>query len=1667
MRNFHTQQKSTHISMRILSLLLAVLMLLGAVSVTVFSLDNDTADNNYDTESPEGDSVSGQVLPCDYDTLIITRGGTETYSLELLPYEKIEIKAEGVEGNAEYQWQIYHSEADTWVNIYGATTDSVSITLALVENMLASDGTAQLRCRSYTETYAYLTTPITVTLVEEEAPAISGLSIQQYTTPTVYADEDTSSEFANVTIEYIRYDFQRDENGKLVLDTNGDPILDSDGTQAFRSYVATLHKGGQLHTTVANPTLVGYDAFFETDGKEEKCTNVTINLDNIQSDVTYRVKYKPADVNYVVRYYFQNIYDDLYVEDTSMKIEATGATGSTPKDDILKKDVPGFTSLYYQPDSIAADGSTVFKVYYERNYYLMEFDCNEGYGTDTVYVRYESYISVPNPIRHGWYFDGWDLVSIESNNIHEDKTVDSLPATMPAHNSGYKAIWSTTDTTYTVVYWLDTGNSKYSYIGSKEILAKSNDKVAGDNDLTSDTYICGVPEHSHDGTDCSLVLTCELKEHTHTDACYECELDEHTHSNECTFDTTYLEFVTADGYGDKEDIIIEGDGSTVVNVYYTYKSYTLRYYYAKKDSSNNYYIVGGSTYGFGALHSNTTENTSIQTLLENVTAWGKVKNIPTVNKEYKDRYKYDTVTYGNYTYYYLEFTATYSSDLTDLWPIGIFDPVEINETHTQCDNEHASFSAWNGEFRVKYTQDHKSLYNGNETIKGCYTQLDKNVIFSSNFKDVSYEYETGKSSSLVSFLGFWENGANINWSIPELYRYRIWVPVLETEKGSIVWFDSENGELLVPNDDPLPIKIQDSVTYKLIRVFDTCDDSDVNNQTPPAMVGYDYIKMTSSLITDYDTDVYDEAYNVDFYYSRQENRLRYYNYTDFVDINKETDGVEESVPFGTDLTSYMEKATELLEYPDKLEPGAYEFAGWYTTAGCYENSEFGTFIYDEGRYIGSTYENVSMPAYDLTLYAKWTPVIRKVTFYSAYSDIQKDKDDIISDKIYYFMYADDVPHGTTLGNAYSHTPEFPTDLDININGGELAKIYIFVGWFYMDENGKKRFAPDSMEITRDLVLFAEWQTSLDTTYEIQYVLAENVNANTANTSQDYSKGDTVADRLYAHSSVGKTKTFNAKGTADLYTDFKTGFFPIISSHSILMDTNGELNTFTFEYVYDPIVYYKVRYVDYVTRTELEPSVVKKTEKAIVTEKFLPIEGYIPQNFYITKSLASDGENSETDEVIEENIITFYYTQDKLHGLFSIEYYLEYENSPDSTKAENYYLYESTVGSADINNIIYGTEDLTNDKSKIRQYDGYTFKPALNTVIIYNEDGTEIKPYRTGEDAGNPPYGTVDYTGLTIRLYYARNQYPYIIEYREYGAAATASALKTKADGSSSYMAKFDSKVSHTAEESFTIGDITYEYYIADPTVEDLTKSMTIREVEEGKENPNKLVFYYTQKQYPVEYHVVCTVEDLDHLNALSLYYETAPTAPTLAGSTAMAGKGFQFIGWYSDAACTTKVSESWVTKTADGYKLQPGAFKANPIDPNGTNHYYAKFEPIYSRMTISKTVKDGETQIDPNRKFLFHIKGQDTNNVHVDLIVTIEGTGSVDINNVPIGNYTVTELTDWSWDYPIAETDSAKTITVEENKIAKVEFVNAETNANWLSGETSKDNLFNPDENSN
>ena len=144
---------------RVLPFFLAVLMLASTLPLNVLSIGAGAATEGTANGTPSPD---GYIY--DYDTLKITKDGKETYAMDLLSYEKITISADGVEEKATYQWQILHNEKENvWIDIYDATEKDLPVTLALLGNLLRDDNTAKLRCRAYTEDYAYLTSPITVT----------------------------------------------------------------------------------------------------------------------------------------------------------------------------------------------------------------------------------------------------------------------------------------------------------------------------------------------------------------------------------------------------------------------------------------------------------------------------------------------------------------------------------------------------------------------------------------------------------------------------------------------------------------------------------------------------------------------------------------------------------------------------------------------------------------------------------------------------------------------------------------------------------------------------------------------------------------------------------------------------------------------------------------------------------------------------------------------------------------------------------------------------------------------------------------------------------------------------------------------------------------------------------------------------------------------------------------------------------------------------------------------------------------------------------------------------------------------------------------------------------------------------------------------------------------
>lgn len=215
-----------------------------------------------------------------------------------------------------------------------------------------------------------------------------------------------------------------------------------DNSKAAPEWVGTIYKGSQLKKDVKSPEVVGYTP---------NRSVVSFDIAAADRNVTETVTYSPAVVNYTVKHYQQNVDNDNYVlVENETK---TGLTNSQISAN-LKKKYDGFTALNYNTDvKIAADGSTIVEIKYDRNYYMLSLNLDGGYGVEPIYARYGAAITLGEPTKAGYTFTGWDK---------------SVPTTMPANDVTLTAQWKVDDRAdYLVQYWLENANDNdYSYDSS-------------------------------------------------------------------------------------------------------------------------------------------------------------------------------------------------------------------------------------------------------------------------------------------------------------------------------------------------------------------------------------------------------------------------------------------------------------------------------------------------------------------------------------------------------------------------------------------------------------------------------------------------------------------------------------------------------------------------------------------------------------------------------------------------------------------------------------------------------------------------------------------------------------------------------------------------------------------------------------------------------------------------------------------------------------------------------------------------------------------------------------------------------------------------------------------------------------------------------------------------
>ena len=1507
----------------------------------------------------------------------VTHKGSAVDSLSLPQDERTTLTAVCASGvtDASYQWQILADVAsELWVNIYDATEQSLALSCALLNSLADDTGSAYVRCRVTASGQTIDSNVVCVTAArtipvetgaEDEADANAAPTGRAPALRApARAPAATSEEYVEITINYL------------------DAVTKK---SIYKSYQAQIKKGTGYTANVISPAYLGYAPFYNTAkpsdtntlAANDDATTIHLNILDSYSAPTYvvNVYYKAIDVPYAVRYYFQNIHDDTYSENVGLYSVSAAKTGTIISDELLKLPegkAEGFTKLYHYPEAVAADGSTVFQCYYDRNYYMLKFDMDGGYGTEPVYARYGTAFIVTAPTRHGYEFVGWDDVTDGTGDGHPD----TLPTTIPTKNRTYKALWRTVDTTYTTVYWLQNADDdKYSFIGSVKGNAQSGTPVSGGDTLTAKTPLCGNTEHTHNPSDC--------------------------------YPQNFNQLVYNDAKTQK-NVTINGDGSTTVNVYYDRKAYTLRFFYARENkNTHQFQLVGGTTYPFGNTSFPRPTSYNVENLLDQVDDWGNIKNEPQLKDEYRNTYIKRTLDSNGYTYYYLELKARFDADLSTLWPGDCFERVRVQGTHhandayLYMDNDqwgnYAYQAGWNGEFKVKYTLD-----NPNSTIKGMFQRLDENLLYGPD--EVSED-----SSDVINFLGYFCNGADVDWSQPWQWLYELYVPVLDGEES----------------DHTYNYK---GTNYKLIKTIDTADNNeDISDQTQPTLHGF----TTGGKQWEKNDDKSDgrKSFTARFFYERESYTLTLHNYNEAVST------VE--LPYQTPLDNYVSgKPT----YPSTLEADAYTFGGWYYSSGCYDGTEY--------------HSGDAMPAGDITLYAKWTPVERTVRFFQTYDDmLAYEKTGSEAGPIHTYKVA----HGTRVGSV-----DDPKD--------KSEHNYEFSGWFYMLAGKKTAYAPQDIPVTRDLNVFADWGSHTAQPYLVHYALhtgekdtkwtdaLDTASGGTApgnNQTFTVSVGSETRTYVYLTSDhrfhrqiaadstgyayQGNTRTFYPKvgdPLNELYAGFNTGCYPTLASHSITVESESDKtapkkNVFTFTYARAERIFYTVeyRYADNNELISLAPdngSVKKSSDKAVVTERFAVIQDYIPDAFYKRLILAvkvdADGKVTSQD-----NVVVFYYTKNNTHAPYAVHHMLQtldaalHNQSGLETDANGNYKYYAEDEAR-----IQGIGETGRTLSVTPQtFSGFTVGNTGIQITTAGTTTTERKITRSGTDFAI----TIDQNGTDLYVFYTRNQQEYSVYYLKYGTPTTdLNNLVYNGDpahengvlaGVKTDVGKFGQTVTENAKD------------IAGwSCVSDKQQTLLLR----SDQKQNNIFFFYQPVQYNVDYQVWPQGG-----GTVSPSKEVVEGDTSFKGSTPTEKTGYRFERWYLDENCTTPVTDQG---TVVSTTLVPNKSELEAMPK--VNTFYAKFLPVLGDLTITRSHASNEGKGD--RVFVYRIKAAE--DPSFELFVSIKGNGSVTIKDLFCFTYTIEQQNRWSWRYA----DTSQTVKVTKDGNAEVTFAGAPARNKWLNG---------------
>lgn len=721
-------------------------------------------------------------------------------------------------------------------------------------------------------------------------------------------------------------------------------VYESNHAMVAQPYTAQISKGAAFQKKLEIPKLFNYsipadkaqglgEGIILSRDETTKEYTLTFDLASVDNDVTVTLFYKAGTAKYTVYHYYQNLGDDKYNDAQPKVFELEGDIDAYTQ--AVAENTPGYHCKGVPQTTIAADGTTVVEIYYDRDYYTVTFDVNGGVnGPEPIYAKYGTTFeakTIQEPSRKGYTFLGWQPILADTVTIEGNAT--------------YVAQWQPEkgQADYTIVLWGQNANDdEYSYLRSHDAWGNVGSQVT----WNEGTLI------SHVHTDECWMLTCGQMGHTHTAECYGCgHAPGHTLRPDCFGLSTNAQAVDPNnGYGDNDARTHFEDNCDNTNFWGTYICKGLKQYLKNgsvcqyKDGTRESFIsVSYKYYYFLYLNDQYFEITEAQynSLKSNT---GK------------------SVTHGNDTYYVYEGKT---SECNHPHNDNCLTCGKTEHTHnSSCGTLICSES----DTPKKYMRDIKPNsalweYDHSDTVT---VDANGRTVLNVYFRRTVFELEFRKANSNSNDFGTIE----ARWGKNISAEYNAVV----NKAGSSFW--SENSNADGPYTNYIGVMPQGNKIYYRY-VPDGTGTSTMTYYGERLDGKFDTIfeitfKGTNFTVTDEDRYEF-EGYTCDlnasaqngencngakFYYKRNTYALEFYSAS-----NSEPDKTEHP-RYQEPLAGYEYTPTNK---PDTVEPDAV-FVGWYLNPECTGE------VYDLSAHV--------MPSNNIALYAKWVNGLYTVRTYT-------------------------------------------------------------------------------------------------------------------------------------------------------------------------------------------------------------------------------------------------------------------------------------------------------------------------------------------------------------------------------------------------------------------------------------------------------------------------------------------------------------------------------------------------------------------------------------------------------------------------------------------------------------------------------------------------------------